>query len=34
MGYVTKEVATIDTEVNIIIRDKPLKAKIVKIPFE
>jgi aminomethyltransferase len=33
MGYVTKEFANADTEINIIVRDKPLKAKVVKIPF-
>jgi aminomethyltransferase len=34
MGYVTKELAAIDTEIFISIRDKSLKAKVVKVPFE
>ncbi|HRP55120.1 glycine cleavage system aminomethyltransferase GcvT [Agriterribacter sp.] len=33
MGYVTTEFAVIDSEVYIEIRDKPLKAKVVKLPF-
>jgi len=33
MGYVTVENATLDTEIFIAVRDKLLKAKIVKIPF-
>jgi aminomethyltransferase len=33
MGYVTVENAAIDTEIFISVRDKLLKAKIVKIPF-
>jgi aminomethyltransferase len=34
MGYVTKENAAIDTEIFIAVRDKKLKAKVVKVPFE
>ena len=33
MGYVTVDHAAIDTEITIAVRDKLLKAKIVKIPF-
>ena len=33
MGYVTIENAMIDTEIFIAVRDKMLKAKVVKIPF-
>lgn len=33
MGYVQTEFSTPDNEVFIIIRDKPIKAKVVKIPF-
>ena len=33
MGYVTKENATLDAEIFIVVRDKPLKAKVVKLPF-
>ncbi|WP_462252884.1 glycine cleavage system aminomethyltransferase GcvT [Ekhidna sp.] len=33
MGYVTKENSKADTEINVIIRDKPVKAKIVRPPF-
>ena len=33
MGYVTVENATIDSEIFIAIRDKSLKAKVVKLPF-
>lgn len=33
MGYVKKELANIDTEIFIKIRNKNLKAKIVKLPF-
>jgi aminomethyltransferase len=33
MGYVKTKYAVIDTEINIKVRDKLLKAKIVKIPF-
>ena len=33
MGYVTIENAVIDTEIFIAVRDKMLKAKVVKIPF-
>jgi aminomethyltransferase len=34
MGYVAKEFAAIDTEIHIIVRDKAVKAKVAKIPFE
>lgn len=33
MGYVATEFATEGTEVHVIIRDKPVKAKLVKLPF-
>jgi aminomethyltransferase len=33
LGYVTKENSKPDTEISIIIRDKPILAKVVKIPF-
>lgn len=33
MGYVKKECATPDSEIFVIIRDKPIKAKVVKLPF-
>jgi aminomethyltransferase len=33
MGYVTKENAAEGTEINIMIRDKAIKAKVVKVPF-
>lgn len=33
MGYVATTYAVIDTVINIIVRDKVLKAKVVKIPF-
>jgi len=33
MGYVKTEFAKPDTEIFVIIRDKPVKAKVVKIPF-
>jgi aminomethyltransferase len=33
MGYVTAENATMDSEVVIAVRDKSLKAKVVKLPF-
>ncbi|GAB5539662.1 MAG: glycine cleavage system aminomethyltransferase GcvT [Salibacteraceae bacterium] len=33
MGYVTKEFSAVDTEVNIIIRNKALKAKVCRFPF-
>jgi len=33
MGYVTKEYAKIDAEIYISIRDKGIKAKVVKMPF-
>lgn len=34
MGYVRKDLATEGGEINIMIRDKAVKAKIVKMPFE
>ncbi|MNC90951.1 Aminomethyltransferase [compost metagenome] len=33
MGYVTVENGTMDSEVFIAVRDKSLKAKVVKLPF-
>lgn len=33
MGYVKKEFSKADSEIYIIIREKPIKAKVVKIPF-
>jgi len=33
MGYVTVENAAIDSEIFIVVRDKSLKAKVVKLPF-
>ncbi len=33
MGYVKTELAAPGTEINIIIRDKPIKAQVVKLPF-
>jgi aminomethyltransferase len=33
MGYVKTELATPDSEIFIMIRDKPIKAKVSKIPF-
>ena len=33
MGYVPKELATPDTEICVIIREKLIKAKVVKLPF-
>lgn len=33
MAYVEKEMSKIGTEINIVIREKPVKAKIVKTPF-
>ena len=33
MGYVTVEHSKADTEINVIIRDKPIKAKVVRPPF-
>ncbi len=33
MGYVTKENSKADTEINVIIRDKPVRAKVVRPPF-
>ncbi len=34
MGYVTTPNATIDSEIFIVVRDKYLKARVVKVPFE
>lgn len=34
MGYVRKDVATAGAEINIMIRDKAVAAKVVKMPFE
>lgn len=34
MGYVRKDLATEGSEINIMIRDKAVKAKVVKMPFE
>ena len=33
LGYVTKENSAVDSEIFIEIRQKPVKAKVVKIPF-
>ncbi len=33
MAYINKPFDALETEVNIIVRDKPLKAKVVKMPF-
>lgn len=33
MGYVPVELAKPDTEINIMIRKKPVKAKVIKLPF-
>lgn len=33
LGYVTIENAAVDTEINIVIRDKGIRAKVVKLPF-
>lgn len=33
LGYVKPEFAKVDTELNIIVRNKQLKAKVVKLPF-
>lgn len=33
MGYVSLDNAAEGTEINVIVRDKPLKAKVVKMPF-
>ena len=34
MGYIKKEFSSLGSEINIAVRDKLLKAKLVKIPFE
>jgi len=33
MAYVPAEMAALGTEINVVIRNKPVKAKIVKRPF-
>ncbi len=33
MGYVKSELAAVDSEINILIRNKAVKAKVVKLPF-
>ena len=33
LGYVSKEYSKIDTEIDILIRDKAIPAKIIKPPF-
>jgi aminomethyltransferase len=33
MGYVKTEFASADTEIFVVVRDKPIKAKVVKMPF-
>ena len=33
MGYVPKQYASVDTEINIAVRNKMLKAKVIKMPF-
>jgi aminomethyltransferase len=33
MGYVSTEFSKVDSEIYIEIRDKQIKAKVVKIPF-
>lgn len=33
MGYIDKKVSKLGTEVNIIVRNKPVKATITKMPF-
>ncbi len=34
LGYVRKDLATEGTEINIVIRDRNIKAKVAKVPFE
>lgn len=34
LGYVAKEAAAEGTEINVMIRDKAVRAKVVKVPFE
>jgi aminomethyltransferase len=34
MGYITKEFSALDTEIFIVVRDKQLKARVTKVPFE
>ncbi len=33
MGYVANDFATVGTEINIVVRDKSLRARIIKLPF-
>ncbi len=33
MGYVTREFAEVGTKVDLIVRDKPLPASVVALPF-
>jgi aminomethyltransferase len=33
MGYVKTSFSALDTPINIMVRNKPLKAKVVKFPF-
>ncbi len=33
LGYVPKEMSAVDTEISIMVRNKPVAAKIVKLPF-
>jgi aminomethyltransferase len=33
MGYVNREHSAPDSEINIMVRNKPLKARVVKLPF-
>ncbi|MFN8922088.1 MAG: glycine cleavage system aminomethyltransferase GcvT [Sphingobacteriia bacterium] len=33
LGYVPKELSSLDTELDILVREKPLRAKVVKAPF-
>jgi aminomethyltransferase len=33
LGYVTVENAALDTEIFVVIRDKHIKAQVVKLPF-
>jgi aminomethyltransferase len=33
MGYVKTEFSALDSEIFVVIRDKPIKARVTKIPF-
>ena len=33
LGYVTPEYAKAGTEIAVVVREKPLRAEVVKIPF-